>query len=263
MVEPRRLRRSAEATTVLRRALLEVAKAPDSYGLVLVLVLVDYFMLSVDWVRGFPIVAGTTAIALTALLAFHTSRIRGELLKIVRIAAVIAIVAATVSAFTGGNISRGVVFIILALLMAASPFAILSRILRHDRVTQETLLGAISVYLLLGIIFACADFTVQLLSGESFFAQAGHHNAPDFVYYSVITMTTVGYGDLSPAMGFARTMAEAEALTGQIFLVVLVARLVSLYSPRAGGERLEALRHKVGTEGGAEPENARDVDRGD
>ena len=252
--------RAIESTTPFRRALVEVAKAPDSYGMVLALVLVVYFMLSVNWVRGFPIVAGTTAIAMTGLLAFHTSRIRGDVVRVVRIAAVLAIIAAIVAAFTGGNVSRGVVFIICALLMAASPFAILSRILRHDRVTQETLLGAITVYLLLGIIFACADFTVQLLGGQSFFTQEGIHSAPDFVYYSVITMTTVGYGDLTPVSGFARTMAEAEALTGQIFLVVLVARLVSLYSPRTRGERREAFRQRISGSGGAEGESTSETE---
>ena len=80
--------------------------------------------------------------------------------------------------------------------------AIISRIVRHQQVTAETLLGAICVYVLLGLVFAYLDLAVQLVSGNSFFAQSGHHSAPDFVYYSFITMTTVGYGDLSPAEGF-------------------------------------------------------------
>jgi voltage-gated potassium channel Kch len=65
------------------------------------------------------------------------------------------------------------------------------------------------------------------------------------VYYSYITMTTVGYGDLSPAVGLPRTMAVLEALTGQIFLVVLVARLVSMYQPRIRGARLASLEEST------------------
>jgi hypothetical protein len=248
---PPRVSDPEAAPAILRRALREVARASDSYGLLLLLVIVDYVVLSVDWARGWPIVTSTVAIGLTALLAFYTSQVRGRLLNLVRIAIIVATVAAVVSAVAGGRFSKGVVFILCALLVATVPIVVLSRILRHDHVTAQTLLGAISVYLLLGLVFAYADFSVQLLGGSAFFAQSGNHNAPDFVYFSVITMTTVGYGDLTPAKGFARTMAEAEALTGQIFLVVLVARLVSMYSPKSRGERIEALREEVGGHGAA------------
>jgi hypothetical protein len=61
-------------------------------------------------------------------------------------------------------------------------------------------------------------------------------------------MTTVGYGDLSPAVGLPRTMAVVEALTGQIFLVVLVARLVSMYQPKTRGARLRNLEESTVTD---------------
>jgi hypothetical protein len=126
---------------------------------------------------------------------------------------------------------------------------ILSRILRHAQVTAKTLLGAISVYILLGLVFSYSDYAVQLVGGSSFFAQSGTHDAPDFVYYSYITMTTVGYGDLSPAVGLPRTMAVIEALTGQIFLVVLVARLVSMYQPKTRGARLRNIEESTVADG--------------
>jgi hypothetical protein len=69
------------------------------------------------------------------------------------------------------------------------------------------------------------------VSGHSFFAQPGQHGPADFAYFSYITMATVGYGDLSPATGLPRSYAVLEALMGQIFLVVLVARLVGMYTP--------------------------------
>ena len=58
-----------------------------------------------------------------------------------------------------------------------------------------------------------------------------NHGPADFAYFSYITMATVGYGDLTPATGLPRTNAVLEALLGQIFLVVLVARLVGMYTP--------------------------------
>jgi hypothetical protein len=206
-----------------------------------VLVAADYLVLSVGWTNGTPIVLAAALTGITALLAFHTSHVRGHLLKAVQITAALAFVASIVAALDGGDSAKGVVFVISALLMLSCPVVILSRILRHQQVTIETLLGAICVYIVLGLVFSYLDFAVQLVAGSSFFAQSGPHNAPDFVYYSFITMTTVGYGDLSPAVGVPRTMAVIEALTGQIFLVILVARLVSMYQPKPRGARLRNL----------------------
>ena len=201
-----------------RDTVRDISKASDSYGLLLGLVVIDYVVLSVDWTRGWPTIASTALIGLTALLAFHTSHVRGKFLTVVQAAVVVAMVAALTSSVFGGDLGRGVVFVLCALLILTSPIAVLSRILVHEQVTVETLLGAISVFVLIGLLYAFADLAIQLLSGHSFFVQSGTFDAADFVYFSFITMTTVGYGDLSPAVGIPRTMAVTEALVGQIFL---------------------------------------------
>jgi hypothetical protein len=238
-----------------REAVRDIARASDSYGLLLCLVVLDYLVLSVDWTHGWPIVATTALIGLTALLAFHTSHVRGAPLRVVQAAACVALVASVAGRLFGGDVGRGTVFVLCALLILTSPIAVLSRILVHERVTVETLLGAISVYILLGLLFAFADLAVQLLSGHSFFAQSGRFDGADFVYYSFITMTTVGYGDLSPRVGFPRTMAVTEALAGQIFLVVTVARLVSMYQRTERGERLRSIRSRTEHSDVAPPES--------
>ena len=92
-------------------------------------------------------------------------------------------------------------------------------------------MGALCIYVLIGLIFATFDYGFQLAANRSYFAQPGQHGPSDFVYFSYITMATVGYGDLTPAPGLPRTTAALEALIGQIFLVVLVARLVAMYTP--------------------------------
>jgi hypothetical protein len=222
---------------LLRRGVLrEAAAASDSYGLLLVLILIDYILLSVDWTGGWALIVDSLFIGMTALLGFHTSHVRGHLLRIVRVAAAIALLASISAAIVGLTPrSQGTIGIILALLILSTPIAVLSRIVKHERVTAETLLGAICVYVMLGLVFAYADVSVFRIGGEHFFAQSkppGGFNSPDFVYFSFITMTTVGYGDLTPANGFPRTMAVFEALTGQIFLVVMVSRLVAMYTPK-------------------------------
>jgi hypothetical protein len=226
--------------------------------LLLLLLLIDYVILSIGWTGSWALVVTTLFIGLTALLAFHTSRIGGLVFKWVVVSVGLALVASIVAATLGEDRAQGVAFIIMALLVVTCPVAILSRIVHHTSVTLETLLGAICVYVLIGLLFAYVDIAYQLLGGTSYFAQSGHHGPSDFVYFSFITMTTVGYGDLSPAQGLPRTTAVLEALTGQVFLVVLVSRLVALYTPVSAATRRARMRARL--EGGS---SAADDDESD
>ena len=72
-----------------------------------------------------------------------------------------------------------------------------------------------------------------------FFVQPGGHQQSEYVYYSFVTLTTLGFGDLSPTVGLPQALTALEALLGQIFLVTLVARLVTLWVRQA--ERPRAL----------------------
>jgi ion channel len=218
--------------------------AADNYGLLLGLLVADYVILSVAIPGAWALLVTTGSVALTALLAFHTSLVRGGILRAVQIAVALAVLGAIGVAIGSSDRGKGVIFVLLSLLVLASPIAIVSRIIHHTRVTLDTLLGSICVYVLIGLVFTCVDIGVQLVSGTSYFAQSGQHGTPDFVYFSFITMTTVGYGDLSPAHGFPRTMAVLEALTGQIFLVVMVSRLVALFTPTQRATR-RALRARA------------------
>jgi Ion channel len=220
-----------ESNPVTRRAMLrQVARAPDSYALLLLLLLVDYVILSVGWTGAWALLVTTLFIGLTALLTFHTSRVGGLVFKWVVVSVGLAMVASIVAAVTSQDQAKGAAFIIMALL----------------RVTLETLLGAICVYVLIGLLFAYIDIAYQFIGGTSYFAQPGDHGPSDFVYFSFITMTTVGYGDLSPAEGLPRTTAVFEALAGQVFLVVLVARLVAMYTPASAAARRARLRARLG-----------------
>jgi ion channel len=219
--------------------------AADSYGLLLALLIVDYVILSVEITGAWAPVITAACVCLTALLAFYTSLVHGLVLRVVQISVLVALVAAVVVAIEPSGRGRGVVFAILSVLVLACPIAVVSRIIGHTRVTVDTLFGAICVYVLIGLVFTCADIAVQLVSGTPYFAQPGDHGTPDFIYFSFITMTTVGYGDLSPAHGLPRTMAVLEALTGQIFLVVMVSRLVALFTPTQRGARRAMRRARL------------------
>jgi Ion channel len=214
------------------RQLLRLAtRAPDSYMLLLFLLVADYVSLNVEWESTAALLVRAALFALTVLLAFHTSRVPVAVQRTVQIAVALAFLVAIGAAVGGSDTDKGIEIILITVLVLACPIAIGWRLLHHRRVTRETIAGAICIYVLIGLIFANFDYGIQLVSGTSFFAQSGHHGLPDFAYFSYITMATVGYGDLTPAPGLPRTMSVLDALIGQVFLVVLLARLVSLYRP--------------------------------
>jgi len=114
-------------------------------------------------------------------------------------------------------------------------------ILRSPRVNSEVVCAAISVYLLLGLIWAgCYAFVARL--NPAAFSGVPPSNQPlhgfDALYFSLITLTTVGYGDIAPATGTARMLAMLEAVTGTMYMAVLVARLVSLYTSAPPSEEV-------------------------
>jgi hypothetical protein len=223
-----------------------VVLGPDSYGLVFLLLIGDYVLLTSGWRGSAALLVSSAWLGATVLLAFHTSRVPRRLMNAVRLAVGVVVLAAVVAAIAGGDQAAGAILLLISALVVASPIAIGWRIAHHATVTAQTILGALSIYVLIGLIFANADYGYQLATGSSFFAQAGHHGPADFGYFSFITMATVGYGDLTPTTGLPRTFAVLEALGGQIFLVVLVARLVTLYTPRHG-LRAELREHASGT----------------
>ena len=114
-------------------------------------------------------------------------------------------------------------------LVLIAPVVILNRILRHETVGLETILGAICVYVLIAIAFAGIYAGVNDAEPSGFFAQQVTPTNVDFLYFSFVTITTVGYGDLTAGTSTGRVLVTFEALIGQIFLVTLVARLVSMY----------------------------------
>jgi uncharacterized membrane protein len=140
-----------------------------------------------------------------------------------------------------GSIPDGVTGIATALLVGVAPVVIAGGLVRDLRkegtVTLEALSGVLSIYVLVGMFFSFVYAAVDTISGESFFAEVANPNRPDFLYYSFTTLTTTGFGDFTAASELGRTLSVVEALTGQIYLVTIVALIVSNLRPR---RRLDA-----------------------
>jgi hypothetical protein len=106
---------------------------------------------------------------------------------------------------------------------------LLMQVFREGAVTHSRIQGAIAVYLLFGVGWAHAYHIAEFLHPGSFNTTAGSmSNVSDWIYYSFVTLTTVGYGDITPVRPIARSLSVGEALTGQLYLAVLIARLVAM-----------------------------------
>jgi hypothetical protein len=106
---------------------------------------------------------------------------------------------------------------------------VLSQTFRLGPVNSHRIQGAVSGYLLLGVIWANAYFLVELLRPGSFSGPiSAESGARGWLYFSFVTLTTVGYGDVLPLHPVAQSLAILEAVTGPLYLAILLARLVSL-----------------------------------
>ena len=118
--------------------------------------------------------------------------------------------------------------------------AILSHILRTEKVTADIIYGSISIYLLIGIMWAMAFSVLEILQPGSFHSSMQEFSVGSsglmyrsgvraFIYYSFVTLTTLGYGDIVPSTPPARMFSTLEAIIGQLYIAVLIARLVGLH----------------------------------
>ncbi len=160
-----------------------------------------------------------------ALLALWTSRVRAGALKLAAVGAVIVIAAILAEVLTDVDSFSRLARASLILLVVAMPVVIGARIMRHPVVTGETVMGAICVYLLVGLVFSIGYQLIDKID-EAAFATVENGDWPDLQYFSFVTLTTLGYGDITPTGDFARSVAVLEAVVGNVFLVTLVASLV-------------------------------------
>lgn len=214
---------------VNRQAYAERFARGDSYGLLLVSIVLLYVAIAASshqslWTQFFV----SVLLGGVLLLAFHTSHVRARGLTIGIVLVVVADLSNLLQALLDRRGSDGSTYIMFVLVLVA-PVVILNRIIRHDTIGLETILGAICVYVLIAIAFAGIYAGINDAEPTGFFAQHVVVDNVDFLYFSFVTITTVGFGDLTAGTSTGRVVVTFEALVGQIFLVTLVARLVSMY----------------------------------
>lgn len=222
---PMKARFLRRAGSVLRRRARQ-----DRYALVLALLLANY-----SWGALPPTgtAGGACRLALfllTLLLAVRTSRVPRGTARLVLALTTGGTLAVAVLLLAGaGVVGLGVLDAWMSVLMLVTVLVIVRRVLAHEVVTVNTILGALSAYLLIGLMFAAIYGAVAKLGPTPFFSNNEPAGADVVQYFSFTTLTTLGYGDFTAATNAGRSLAVLEALIGQTFLVTLVARLVSAF----------------------------------
>jgi hypothetical protein len=192
-----------------------------------------FTMTIVPVVRALGVGPGILDVALAinlALAVFAATRRKRNLLLAPAVAAVF-LVARFISTAVGGQLLLSaselgwVVFILLAIIAA------LRSALGRGPVNAERIFAALSVYLLAGLLFAVLYWIFEQTWPNSFRTSTQTlFTLRDAIYFSFVTLTTVGYGDVIAVADPARSFAVVQAVGGQLYLAVLVARLVSLHA---------------------------------
>ena len=213
-------------------------RASDAFGLVLALVLVTYVLTSLLDNHGWSAVILNLATSATSIVALTSSHARAGFVRGVIWLSALTVALAAVGAASGDRAWLTLASVIQITLLAVAMAAVLRRVVSTAEVGSRTILGAISVYTVLGILFTYLYGTIDRIQSGNFFENVAHPSGSDLLFFSYTTLTTTGYGNLVPSGQAGRMVAGVEMMIGQIFLVTLVAGLVSLWRPG------EALRHR-------------------
>jgi ion channel len=211
------------------------ARIANAYGVVLLLVVGIYVLASLVYFRGWGAVALTATTAACTTVALVSSESRSPLPRVSIGIGSAAFALALASALGAGSTLLGIAALAQVVLLAVAAMEILGTVLREHEVNFRTILGAISVYVMLGILFTWVYVAVDKLQSGSFFGQP--LEVGDFVFFSITTLSTTGYGNLVPAAQPGKMLSGLEMLIGQIFLVTLIAGLVSLWRPGMARQR--------------------------
>jgi hypothetical protein len=175
-----------------------------------------------------------------------------------------SVLAIALVASSDSSVARGIASVWTAILLLATVVIIVDGVLKLDTVTLQSIYAALSAYMLIGLMFAAFYGAIDGLDGTDFFANGEAANLRTYQYFSFTTLTTLGYGDFTAGGSFGRAVAVLEAMTGQVFLATLVARLVSAYrgSARRNPSSGDSADGRPGSDGRLEPDGGASANGG-
>lgn len=217
----------------------------DRYVLVLFLILATLVSSAFlgDGTLGVILPLGFMCLTLVVTLGTSDAGPKMRLVgRVVVAVAFVSIVSAELFHYNG--LARLGFFVAMLALSIVTPFVIVRRLTKHMTINIDTVAGAADIYLLIGLFFSVVYMTIgaiqagwfnslgpinatDLTPATAFFHASRPVGPADFIYYSLVTQTTVGYGDLTSTSNLGRMLSTTEALIGQLYLVTIVAVLVS------------------------------------
>jgi Ion channel len=204
----------------------EEARWADRYGLLFLLILLSLVLTAANttWLK----IASVLVQGGVVLFAFLAARAGRRAWRVAVVLVPLAVILGIAGRSFGDSRAAESVAAAMNLVLPAAAIVVLGRrIVMEPFVSSRTIIGLLCVYLLIGMTFAATYITVAVVSGEPFFVQTDHAHPVDFTYFSLVTLATVGYGDFTAANPMPRMLAAIEGLTGQLYLVTVVAVAVS------------------------------------
>jgi Ion channel len=198
---------------------------------------------------GYTRVISSVIAGFTLMLAFYAAGVSRRHMKVVGLIAVLSVVASiggTASESSVGNILTATVGFMLSI---GAPIAIARDLIRQPEVTTRSVIGAATIYLLIGVFFGQVYSLMASAGSTPFFAQGTDGTIAERLYFSFVTITTVGYGDFTAATQWGRAFAAAEALIGQLYLVTVISVLVG----NLGAKRIRGTGADAGATGSDSP----------
>jgi hypothetical protein len=238
---------AARGARTRERWLQRAEKVSDAFGLVFVLVVVTYVLASLLDNRGWTSVVLMLATSATSVVALISSHARERTVRAAITLSVLSVVLAAIGAASDNHDWLNLATLIQVSLLAVAMAAVLRRVVMAPQVGSRTILGALSVYTVLGILFTFVYGVIDRVQGGPFFEGHAHPASSDFLFFSYTTLTTTGYGNLVPGGQPGRLVSGLEMMMGQIFLVTLVAGLVSLWRPGEAIRRRHERRNGEGS----------------
>lgn len=179
---------------------------------------------------------GTVLAGATLMLALYAGEIPPRRLRIAAVLVTATVIGVVLASLAGEEkTAAGISAIANGLLVALAPPAVIAGVYRNVRksgaVTPTVVAGVLCLYLLVGLVFAFVYVAIQNLGGGPFFASGVAATSPRSLYFSFVTLTTVGYGDFTARTNLGHTLSVTEALLGQIYLVTVVAVFVGHLAP--------------------------------
>ncbi len=209
------------------------AYATDRYGPILVLlVAVLAFAMYTAESPLFRVIV-SLAVMLVVLGTLRATGVTPQRMRIFLFAAAGFGAAAVAGGFTENAAVLAGITLLVAWALALSAYTLVRRIFEQPHIDFRQVIAAIAAYIQIALAFAFVFGAAARVTEAAFFTNGTSGQTGDFIYFSVVTISTLGYGDLAPATDFGRSLVVIETLFGQIFLVVLVAYLVGRLEPKA------------------------------